>query len=193
MSTERRSIDRGDGGDSGRDLGGEGGGGGEISAAPEVSEGTEPRREQRRRRRRRRQPQSQSQSQLPPPPPPPRSSTDLSRLSSPALSLTRYTASVTLSYLSETDGLSLLLCDRTWSRRVLPMFRRRIGSGTAAGTTAGHRYRFVVVPARDPSALLDGLNTRRLRGRIRSSVSVSASVVSEGGDGGAGGGRSSSV
>jgi len=107
-----------------------------------------------------------------------------------------YVLSVILSFLNENEGTSLLITNKKWSRRVLPMFQipehlisiicntttsqdtitnNITSSGSSGGTRnnirkikpARHRYR--VMPVQDSANLMAKLNTKRLATRIRRS------------------------
>lgn len=92
--------------------------------------------------------------------------------------LGRYPLSVILSFLSETDGVSLLITNQRYASQLLPLFRLRFSAIIASdadgllvvnGTRLQyrHRHRFVVSPVQDPAVLLGRLNTRRLHRRRR--------------------------
>ena len=106
----------------------------------------------------------------------------------------RYVLSVILSYLNETDGTSLLITNKTWSRRMLPLFQLpdHLVEATQVPTKRKKtdnvrrvkqaRHRFIVMPIQDSSVLLAKLNTRRLSSRIRKRRKSSDGDV--GGEGG---------
>ncbi|KAG7354169.1 sulfotransferase family protein [Nitzschia inconspicua] len=81
----------------------------------------------------------------------------------------RYILSVILSFLTETEGTSLLLCRKSWATRVLPIFRLPPGEGKVIGDQPQvngrrpHRHRFIVYPVPDAATRLDRLNTRKWR------------------------------
>ena len=79
-------------------------------------------------------------------------------------SLGRYPLSIILSFLSETEGTSLLLTQSRFTRQVLPLFRLPLRF-QVLGRPKRHRY--CEIPVQDPETLLDRLNTRRLRQRCR--------------------------
>lgn len=79
-------------------------------------------------------------------------------------SLGRFPLSVVLSFLTETDGTSVLITNRHNARQFLPLFRLPLRM-QVLGKRKRHRYR--VVPVQDPEILLQRLNTRRLRQRCR--------------------------
>lgn len=84
-------------------------------------------------------------------------------MKSPFDSLGRFPLSIVLSYLSETEGTSLLITRKRYAYQLLPQFRVR--DGILSGLIVhGHkrRHHFVVAPVQDPNVLLDRLNTRRL-------------------------------
>lgn len=77
--------------------------------------------------------------------------------------LGRYPLTVILSFLSETEGTSLLITKKRYAFNFLPMFRlRNDGFGGLKIKGSKQRHRFVVCPAQDPIVLLDRLNTRKL-------------------------------
>lgn len=89
--------------------------------------------------------------------------------------LGRYPLSVILSFLSETEGTSLLLTKRRFAHHILPNFRLKPSKAQALflldkvttnqqsiGRNAKHRHQFIVSPVQDPSVLLERLNTKRL-------------------------------
>lgn len=78
-------------------------------------------------------------------------------------SLGRYPLTVILSFLSETEGTSLLITKKRYAFSFLPMFQLR-NDGLDGMNIKGSkkRHRFVVCPAQDPIVLLDRLNTRKL-------------------------------
>jgi hypothetical protein len=83
-------------------------------------------------------------------------------------SLGRYPLSVVLSFLTETEGTSLLITKKKYAAGILPLFRLpgdRFGGLNIQNAKQQHRHRFVVVPVQDPTVLLARLNTRRLRRR----------------------------
>lgn len=95
----------------------------------------------------------------------------------------RYILSVILSFLNENDGTSLLITNKTWTYRILPMFQLLINkhdNGSSIGSSIGKeqvnnnirklkqaRHLFIVIPVEDSNILLARLNTRRLANRIR--------------------------
>lgn len=81
--------------------------------------------------------------------------------------LPRYPLSVVLSFLTETEGTSLLITNRKYALKTLPQFRLNDDSfaGLMVLKNVKHRHRFVVVPVQDPTLLLARLNTRRIRKR----------------------------
>ena len=81
-------------------------------------------------------------------------------------SLQRYPLSVILSFLTEVEGTSTLLTIKRLSRVILPLFC--LPSNGLTVTEPRKRHRFMVYPAQDPMTLLDRLNTRRLKRRLRS-------------------------
>ena len=81
-------------------------------------------------------------------------------------SLQRYPLSVILSFLTEVEGTSTLLTIKRFSRVILPLFCFPSNGLTVAEPRK--RHRFIVYPAQDPMTLLDRLNTRRLKLRLRS-------------------------
>ena len=74
--------------------------------------------------------------------------------------LGRYPLSVILSFLTETEGCSLLITRRKWALQLLPIFRL-----PSIVRNAQHRHRFRVVPVQDAATRLDRLNTRRWKKR----------------------------
>lgn len=75
----------------------------------------------------------------------------------------RFPLSVILSFLSESDGVALLITNQRLSRLVLPMYRIPKPAEIQIGSSSNqHRYQFRVVPVQDSSILLDRLNTKRL-------------------------------
>jgi len=107
-------------------------------------------------------------------------------------SLPLYPLSALLSYLSECDGTCTLITNKTWTRRVLPLFALRrmsvalqVRSETSAkddsnGNGNGNgkaetdhvrrmpqtRHSYRVYPVQDSETLLDRLNSRRLSKRL---------------------------
>ena len=79
-------------------------------------------------------------------------------------SLGRYPLSVVLSFLTETEGTSVLITNRRHVRQVLPLFLLPLRMQTLGRKK---RHRFQVIPVQDPETLLDRLNSRRLRQRCR--------------------------
>lgn len=78
-------------------------------------------------------------------------------------SLGRYPLTVILSFLSETEGTSLLITKKRYAFHLLPMFRwRNDAFDTLTIKSSKQRHRFVVCPAQDPVVLLDRLNTRKI-------------------------------
>jgi len=88
-------------------------------------------------------------------------------------SLGLYPLSVILSFLSETEGVSLLITHKRYASQLLPLFRLRSSDAGLTIVVEGrtqrprHRHRFVVSPAQAPTVLLERLNTRRLCKRRR--------------------------
>ena len=84
--------------------------------------------------------------------------------------LTRYPLSVLLSFLTETEGTSLLITNKRFAKYVLPMYRLPSpdddGLRVVNAPKRKNRHRFRIVPVQDPTLLLDRLNTKRLYGRI---------------------------
>ena len=76
--------------------------------------------------------------------------------------LQRYPLSVILSFLSETEGTSLLITKKRFAYQLLPIFRLKEGFDGLRIRNAKNRHRFVVSPVQDPTLLLVRLNTRRL-------------------------------
>jgi hypothetical protein len=77
--------------------------------------------------------------------------------------LQRYPLSVILSFLTETEGTSLLITKKRYARQLLPIFRRRNElEGLTIRNAPKHRHIFAVVPVQDPTVLLERLNTQRL-------------------------------
>jgi len=74
--------------------------------------------------------------------------------------LGRYPLSVILSFLTETEGTSLLITAKKYATVLLPQFRIRNGM-RVVGSKQRHEFR--VFPVQDPTALLSRLNTRKLR------------------------------
>jgi hypothetical protein len=72
--------------------------------------------------------------------------------------LGRYPLSVILSFLLETEGVSLLITQKRYARQLLPIFRLR---STINGGKK-NRHNFVVAPVQDPIILLERKNTKRL-------------------------------
>ena len=94
----------------------------------------------------------------------------------------RYVLSVILSYLNENEGTSFLITNKTWSRRILPLFQLPDHLVDTAQVQAPSikrkktdnvrkvkqaRHRFMTMPVQDSNVLLAKLNTRRLAARIR--------------------------
>lgn len=83
-------------------------------------------------------------------------------------SLGRYPLSAVLSFLTETEGTSLLITKKKYAASILPLFRLKSDDGLDGlriqNVTVKHRnrHRFVVIPVQDPTVLLARLNTRRL-------------------------------
>lgn len=88
-------------------------------------------------------------------------------------SLPRRPLSLVLSYLTEYEGTTLLLCRRRWTRQMLPLFRLPPSNIL----DRRHRHRFVVVPVPDATARLDRLNTKRLLQRKRLRARLEADNV----------------
>jgi len=99
-------------------------------------------------------------------------------------SLSRFPLSMILSFLNETEGTSLLITQKRYSKNILPLFRlprRNTAEGKLVVLTATekptngkicsaracwkNRHRFVEFPVQDPHVLLERLNTRRLAKR----------------------------
>jgi hypothetical protein len=80
------------------------------------------------------------------------------------LSLGRYPLSVILSYLTETEGTSLLITQKRYAYQLLPRFRVKINQFDGLSVRGGpkRRHRFVVSPVQDSVVLLDRLNTRKI-------------------------------
>ena len=84
--------------------------------------------------------------------------------------LGRFPLSVILSFLSETEGTSLLITKRRFAYELLPVFQLRdafaevvvVTTSVGGGSRTKRRHRFIVLPAQDPNILLARLNTRRL-------------------------------
>jgi hypothetical protein len=75
--------------------------------------------------------------------------------------LGRHILSVILSFLEETEGCSLLICQKRWARQLLPIFRlKSLLKFPMIGVK--HRHTFVVIPVQDASVRLERLNTKRL-------------------------------
>ena len=72
--------------------------------------------------------------------------------------LERYPMSVILSFLTETEGTSLLICQKVWVRSLLRIFRLPPSSSQQQ-----HRHRYIVYPVQDASTRLEQLNTKRWR------------------------------
>lgn len=79
-------------------------------------------------------------------------------------SLGLYPLSVILSFLNETEGVSLLITKKIYASQVLPIFRC---PSDPLKITTHHRHRFWGAPVQDPPILLDRLNSRRLQKRKR--------------------------
>jgi len=81
-------------------------------------------------------------------------------------SLHSYPLSVILSFLTETEGCSLLLCRRVWAKTFLPIFRLPPDNFFDQLSIAGpkrhaHRHKFIPLPIQDAQTRLDRLNTKR--------------------------------
>ena len=77
-----------------------------------------------------------------------------------------YSLSVILSYLTETEGTSLLITGKRYACQILPLFRlRKIQQMSVQIHDTKRRHRFIVSPVQDPNVLLDRLNTRKLNKR----------------------------
>lgn len=84
--------------------------------------------------------------------------------------LGRYPLSVILSFLSETEGTSLLITKRRFAYQLLPIFRLQDEFAGLSVRGAKQRHRFVVAPVQDAVILLDRLNTKRLYRRRKSKM-----------------------
>lgn len=78
--------------------------------------------------------------------------------------LGRYPISVILSFLTESEGCSLLITRRKWALQLLPQFRLPSRMLTQTKNFR-HRHRFIVAPVQDATTRLDRLNTRRWKKR----------------------------
>lgn len=84
--------------------------------------------------------------------------------------LGRFPLTVILSYLSETEGTSLLITRKLYATQILPLFQIKISPFDDLSVLVGGRstrapkcrHRFVVSPVQDPTVLLERLNTRNL-------------------------------
>lgn len=74
-------------------------------------------------------------------------------------SLSRYPLSVILSFLTETEGTSLLLTKKSYTKKLLPIFE------LPGIRMLPRRHKFLPVPIQDSDVLLARLNTRRLHCR----------------------------
>lgn len=92
-------------------------------------------------------------------------------------SLERYSLSIILSFLQETEGTCLLITKRRYVTQILPIFRCKPSSNPLEDfltsrvnvdaqqkqkTKTKNRHRFRVIPVQDPTTLLARLNTKRL-------------------------------
>jgi Sulfotransferase domain len=89
-----------------------------------------------------------------------------------------YPLTVTLSFCTEKDAVSLLSAKRSFFFQVLPLFRKPKAPTYAVGDNdyGLADIRFQVSPVQDPSTLLDRLNSRRLRKRKRLGYTQNAGV-----------------
>ena len=90
----------------------------------------------------------------------------------PICQLDRFPLSVILSFLTETEGCSLLITNRKWTSRILPQFRLRETKSMMISIVSPnnhkrvkHRHKFVIAPVQDSLTMLDRLNTRRWKKR----------------------------
>jgi Sulfotransferase domain/7 transmembrane sweet-taste receptor of 3 GCPR len=72
----------------------------------------------------------------------------------------RFVLSVILSFLTETEGTSLLMCRKMWTKKILPIFR--LPTDNESDQTK-HRHRFIEYPVPDATTRLDRINTRKWR------------------------------
>ena len=80
-----------------------------------------------------------------------------------------------LSFLDEDDGTSALITNKTFAKRVLPLFELAPELVVVNNSSNDHnkqvvqkiRHKFVRMPVEDPSTLLDRANTKRLYQRFR--------------------------
>lgn len=84
----------------------------------------------------------------------------------------RYPLSVILSFLTETEGCSLLICKKRWAKELLPVFRLprermliQLVREREPVKRQKNCHRFMVIPVQDASVRLDRLNTRRWKQR----------------------------
>ena len=89
-----------------------------------------------------------------------------------------YPLTVILSYLSEIDGVCLLITKRQFARQILPLFRWKVNEGLVVVNDRKHRHRFKVSPVQGPVVLLQRLNTRRLGKRNRKNCNKNNNGVS---------------
>lgn len=77
-----------------------------------------------------------------------------------------YPLTVVLSFLTETEGVSLLVTKKKYASQVLPIFRLPRAE-LLVPKRQRRRHQFWVAPVQDPTLLLGRLNTRRLQKRRR--------------------------
>ena len=92
----------------------------------------------------------------------------------------RFALSNILSFLTETEGTSLLITNKSWSRKILPLFQLpdhhplllldidQLSISSPKGKEKKKlRHEFIVMPIQDSNVLLAKLNTKRLHARIK--------------------------
>ena len=98
----------------------------------------------------------------------------------------RFALSNILSFLSETEGTSLLITNKSWTRKILPLFQLpenhplvlldqlpispsndKKKNGSTKRKLKKVRHEFIVMPIQDSNVLLAKLNTKRLHARIK--------------------------
>lgn len=91
----------------------------------------------------------------------------------------RYPLSVILSFLTETEGTSLLITKRRYAYQLLPVFQQKVdGFEGLSVQNVKRRHRFMPLPVQDPFTLLARSNTRRLyRRRTRPTPGLSTSAL----------------
>jgi Sulfotransferase domain len=79
----------------------------------------------------------------------------------------RYVLSVILSFLTETEGTSLLICRKTWATRILPIFRLPQENKGNNQHPTKFRHWFIEYPVPDATTRLERLNTCKWRKKYK--------------------------